>query len=105
MEKRVDECKQRGITRQPQVLVLRDDQLGRLGRSNAFVIIENLTYPIDSVVKAIDVCFKAFFVFNAEYPKEALDPWTFIQKGVYDIVTVYDEESARVKEVLAAACY
>ncbi len=39
------------------------------------------------MVHVVNVCFKVFFVFNA---REAMAPWTFIQKAayVYDTVTV-----------------
>jgi hypothetical protein len=35
---------------------------------------------IQSLRKAVDLCFKLYFVFNTEYPEECHHIWTFIQR-------------------------
>lgn len=39
----------------------------------------------DSLLEAVDVCFKAFFVFDIDYTKQGLPTWEFLQHVVYDI--------------------
>ena len=39
-----------------------------------YVPLDNYTYAVDSLVKAVDVCFKVFFICNSEYPKQQVTP-------------------------------
>lgn len=40
----------------------------------------NTYYILNSIVGAIDCCFKVIHALNLEYPLECLQVWTFIQK-------------------------
>lgn len=93
----MEECEKRGVTRQPQVVAVGDTVMSA---KDYYLLYDEVIYHLDSLVKAIDICFKVFFVFNAEYPAEAADVWTFLQKGVYGIATPYDVLTPRVKELL-----
>ena len=44
-----------------------------LAAKEFFLLYEEVIYEVDSLVKAVNICFKVFFVFNAEYPAEAAD--------------------------------
>ena len=85
------------MTRQPQVLAVGDSILGA---RDFYVLYEDVVYEVDSLIKAVDICFKLFFVFNAEYPAEATDVWIFLQKGVFRIDTPYDVLTPRIRELL-----
>ena len=86
-----------GMTRQPQILALCDTILAA---KELFLLCEDVLYEVDFLVKAVDICFKVFFIFNAEYPAEAADVWTFVQKGLFNITTPYDVVTPREMELL-----
>ncbi|KAI0209959.1 hypothetical protein LSAT2_005320 [Lamellibrachia satsuma] len=65
-----------------------------------FLLCEDVLYEVDFLVKAVDICFKVFFIFNAEYPAKAADVWTFVQKGLFNITTPYDVVTPREMELL-----
>lgn len=41
---------------------------------------ENITYKIFDFARALDVCFKAYYVFNIAYPDKCADMWDFINQ-------------------------
>ena len=87
------ECKNHGITWQPQVLAA-------LHIEQVFVLVNNVIYSVSSTVKAVDICFKIFQVFNIEYPVECRLAGLCLQRGVYGIETTYDKTTARVIEII-----
>lgn len=50
-----------------------------------FLFIHDSCYRFESTLAAIDACFKAFKVFNHDYPKETCHVWTLIEKSIYQI--------------------
>ncbi|KAJ8021394.1 hypothetical protein HOLleu_38574 [Holothuria leucospilota] len=66
---------------QPYVLILGGS---RIDPQQVFVIIERHALPQTTLMKAIDVCYKAMFVFNLEYQKACIGTWEFLQKIVYE---------------------
>ena len=74
---RSKESAKRGVTVQPEGLVL-----GEIIKKieQYFVIVNDTIYEMDSLVKAIDICYKAVFIFNVDYLVQAYDPWLFIQR-------------------------
>lgn len=50
-----------------------------------FVSFLDHKYCFDSILKAIDVCFKLFYVLNFEYPLECEQVWFIVQQALYDI--------------------
>ncbi|XP_042601600.1 uncharacterized protein LOC122140765 isoform X2 [Cyprinus carpio] len=65
----------------PHILTLGNDQ----SAFQAFVIIAGQALEQETLLQAIDVCFKAFFVFDIEYPKQCEHVWEFIQNVIYEI--------------------
>lgn len=53
--------------------------------SQVFVIIDGLALEHETLLQAMDVCFKAFFVFDIEYPKQCEHVWEFLQAVIYEI--------------------
>lgn len=51
--------------------------------SQSFVIVDGLAIEASSLLKAVDICFKAFFVLDVCYPKQCHTTWEFIQKFFY----------------------
>lgn len=96
--------KSMGLTLQPHVVVVCDDldKLDMLNGSVAYAVIQsNLYYQVASVSAAVEVCFKACFVFNLCYSAAAKSTWTFLQVAVFDIKTEHDEVGSRVLELLS----
>lgn len=52
-----------------------------------YVCIDKTLYKIESALKAIDICYKCFFVLHACYPKECQQIWLLIQKCLYEMTT------------------
>ena len=101
VRKRKDSCGNKGVTWQPQVLAL-----GRtiMDAEQFFVLFDNIIYEVDSLLKAVDICFKCFFVMGAEYPRMTSEPWLFIQRFVYQIESSHDRINARMQELLSYFC-
>lgn len=55
----------------------------------------NVDYEMPNALKAVDSCFKAFSVLNAQYPPESKQVWSFLQRYVYEI------EDAKTKKYTA----
>lgn len=83
-------------TVQPYVLLIETGEI-----FNAYVIINNSIYMVDSPLQAFDLCFKAFFSLNAKYPKKCEPVWLFIQKIIYNIDTIFDSNFNSVNELIA----
>lgn len=66
---------------QPFVLALGE----RTSPTQAFLIIENNAVECDSLLNAVDACFKAFYVLDLEYPANCIIVWQFIQELVFDV--------------------
>ena len=54
---------------------------------NVYVVINNLDFKIksNSIVAAVDYCFKSFFALNIEFSSECKHLWTFLQMYLYRI--------------------
>ena len=89
IRRKTETAEKQGITCQPQVLVLGSDMFKP---DQVFVVINDICYEIDSIVKAVDTCMKCFFVYNTQYPVQAQDPWTFLHTLLYEIRTSYDKK-------------
>ncbi|XP_066528826.1 uncharacterized protein [Hoplias malabaricus] len=53
--------------------------------SQAFVIISGEALEQSTLLGAVDVCFKAFYVFDLQYPKQCAPVWQFLQTVVYEL--------------------
>lgn len=62
-----------------------------------YVYFCNILYQLPTFLKALDVCFKTYFVFNFSYPNESILIWNFLQIFFYEITTSNDSRNSRVK--------
>lgn len=69
--------------------------------SQIMVYFDNIRYKVFSIVRAIDICFKIFHVFNLEYPIQSLNVWLFIQKFYFNIFSKYDKPCPLVNQILS----
>ena len=65
-----------------------------------FMLCDDVIYEVDSLIKTVDTYVKSFFVFNMQYPAEAVDVWTFLQRRISEITTPYGIMTPRVHELL-----
>ncbi|KAF4531566.1 hypothetical protein B566_EDAN013570 [Ephemera danica] len=90
-------CQEKGLSLQPYIVLVGPNLCSITAR---FVIIENIFYKVETILKAVDVCFKSFFVFNATYQVECEHIWLFVQRKVFEITTKYDNNFTRLEELL-----
>ncbi|KAL6419292.1 hypothetical protein ACFW04_013932 [Cataglyphis niger] len=84
------------LTLQPFIIFVGHDD----NSINAYyVCIDKILYKIESALKAIDVCYKCFFVLHICYPKECQQVWLLIQKCLYKMTTEYDADVINPKVV------
>ncbi|CAB4012109.1 Hypothetical predicted protein, partial [Paramuricea clavata] len=57
----------------------------RYNPTQVFVIIEGQGLEQPNLTKAIDVCFKVFYILDINYPWQCSSSWEFIQKVLYGI--------------------
>ncbi|XP_034085470.1 uncharacterized protein LOC117554950 [Gymnodraco acuticeps] len=74
----------------PHILCLGDD----MTTCQTFTIVSDNAIETDTLLGAVDLCFKAFFVLDLNYTKQCLPTWEFIQQAVYEID---GHESSNVK--------
>jgi len=87
-----------GQTLQPFVLIV-GSSLKEI--SNYFVIVDNTFYRLNSILSAVDCCFKIIITLNAKYPSESEAIWCFIQKGLYKLNTPLDKNFTTVNAFLS----
>lgn len=90
------EHKQKNLTLQPIVIIVMKNELP----IKFFVRIDSITYIQHNILSSIDLCFKAFHVFNLSYPKQSHNVWLFMQKQFYHIKTQYDTPISAVSSLL-----
>ncbi|KAF0706641.1 SAM domain-containing protein, partial [Aphis craccivora] len=56
---------------------------------------------MNSILTALDCCFKIIHALNLQYPYESLPVWMFIQKGFYKMETLWDTEYVCVNSLLS----
>lgn len=62
-----------------------------------YIYIDSFKYEFDSAIRAFDIFFKSFFVFNLQYPEQATSFWHFIQLYFFNIKTRLDKKNTSVK--------
>lgn len=65
---------------QPSPFIL---SLGDAASCQAFAVIAGHAVEAHSLLGAVDLCFKSFFVFDVHYTKQCLPTWEFLQHAVY----------------------
>lgn len=83
LEKRILKIASLKLSNQPFIVVV-----GTLHNIKEIMIrIDDNTYKVKSIIEAIDLLFKIFYVMNVEYPFACRSTWTFIQEFFYKIPT------------------
>ncbi|XP_071843612.1 uncharacterized protein [Apostichopus japonicus] len=66
---------------QPFILALGE----RKSPEQLFVVVEGQTVSCSSLLHAVDVCFKLFYLLDVHYPWQCSNTWDFVQKFIYGI--------------------
>lgn len=66
-----------GLTVQPYIVIV-DNTI-------SYTVVNDLLFKLETPIKALDICFKAFHTLNLEYPKEAEQVWHFISEYFFGI--------------------
>lgn len=69
--------------------------------SEYYVRIDKILYTVPSMLKAVDICFKAFHFLNAKYPPESEHLWLLIQRTLYNFTTKWDKIISYISEIIA----
>lgn len=96
-KRKVDLMFSRGQTIQPYILLVGPTLTNILA---AYVIIDDNTYKTESVLEAIDFCFKSFHVLDATYPFQSEHIWFLFQRNIYNIRTKYDKSIPFIQDLL-----
>ncbi|XP_071845967.1 uncharacterized protein [Apostichopus japonicus] len=80
-------------TETPQLFVM--CRGSRITPSQTYIIIEGNALPQQSLMKAIDVCFKAMYIFDIEYQPMCKIAWQFLQVVIYDFTEASITSSIR----------
>jgi len=87
------------LTIQPYIIVVGPT----LTEINGFyVCIDKVLYQVSTALKAVDLCFKIFHVFNVNYPSESEHIWYIVQLCLYKFSTKYDKEISYVMPIINA---
>ncbi|XP_033222789.1 uncharacterized protein LOC117176643 [Belonocnema kinseyi] len=102
IERRTNIVSDRGDTLQPFIIAV-----GNTFETidSVYVYVDGMRYLMDSIVQAVDVCFKIYQALNAAYPTTGQQIWNFIQRYVYKIHTCTDVESASQAEIAVDLCF
>ncbi|KAB0790100.1 hypothetical protein PPYR_15581 [Photinus pyralis] len=95
-QKRTDYYYNKGLTIQPY-MVLVGPTLGNV--SSFYVVVDNHTYKLSSVLSALDFCFKVHHVLDAQYSFECRHLWYVIQWYVYNLKTKNDLKIPYVQNI------
>ncbi|XP_050055071.1 uncharacterized protein LOC126549573 [Aphis gossypii] len=66
-----------------------------------FILVDDTYYLVNSIITAVDCCFKIIHALHAEYPVESKPVWYFIQKGCYKLKTSWDTEYVTVNSLIS----
>ncbi|XP_050061989.1 uncharacterized protein LOC126551885 isoform X2 [Aphis gossypii] len=97
IEKRRSKYSQQGATIQPYIIIVGKDYNSI---DTCYIRVNEKLWSFGCPVKAFEVCFKSYFVFNCSYPKECYDPWIVIQQELFKLVTAYDRSTAMTTSVI-----
>ncbi|XP_036144984.1 uncharacterized protein LOC118646384 [Monomorium pharaonis] len=85
------------ITLQPYIIILGSPYEVK----ETYVQVDDILYKTNSMLEAIDVCFKTFHVFQMNYPIMSEYLWMLIQKGIYNFTTKWDSIIPSIEYVLS----
>lgn len=77
------------ITYQPSIVAVGENQLNI---KDFFIYYDGTILKFNNFISCLDTCFKIFYVFDLEYPKQCQLIWTFVQTFIYKINVNHSEK-------------
>lgn len=65
------------------------------------VYFDSIIYKVHSILRAVEVCYKIFHLFNLEYPLESITVWLFIQKYFFNFSSKYDKPYSKLSQIMS----
>lgn len=65
-----------------------------------YIIIDNVMYKMENILKAVDILYKIFQILNVKYPTGCEQVWLFIQKYIYGRTTTWDKNDKSVMNLI-----
>ncbi|CAI6361259.1 unnamed protein product [Macrosiphum euphorbiae] len=84
-----------GATIQPYIAFVGED----IQSISSCYVRVNQRWCFEDPLIALEVCFKTFFVFNCNYPKECYDSWLIVQQLLFQLHTPHDKSTSITKSV------
>ncbi|XP_071575617.1 uncharacterized protein [Temnothorax nylanderi] len=66
----------------------------------SYVCVDETLYKVNTTIEAIDICFKAFHVFQLQYPGASEHLWILMQRGIYGFSTKWDPNISFIAHIL-----
>ncbi|KAK9736409.1 hypothetical protein QE152_g12506 [Popillia japonica] len=106
IDKKREKATKYGVTVQPYVLAVGPDLNNII---SSYLVIDRNVYKVQSMLKAIDICFKTYRALHLQYPLECEQIWLFLQKAIYGISTPCDKKipicrDSKVKMFICPSC-
>lgn len=76
-----DKHKDLHMTVQPYIIVAGSFE----NITNRYIIVNDITYELPTITRAVDTCFKIIWALYLEYPSACLPVWQFLQRAIYKI--------------------
>ncbi|XP_036143340.1 uncharacterized protein LOC118645740 [Monomorium pharaonis] len=86
-----------GITLQPFIIAVGPSN----DISDIFISVDDTLYKVPSALKAIDLCYKIFQVFDVEYPIESAHIWLLFQRVLYNYENSLDKMTPNITEIIS----
>lgn len=75
-EDHIQYLQQKGDNVQPFIILVGKDVINF---REIFLYFDGVKFPFISFIRAVDICFKTFFLFNLEFPNQSSNFWNFMQ--------------------------
>jgi hypothetical protein len=98
ISRRKQKYTQLALTLQPLIIII-GSTISDI--SQYFVVVDDTYYLLNSIIAAVDCCFKIIHALHAEYPVESKPVWYFIQKGFYKLKISWDTEYVTVNSLIS----
>ncbi|XP_058985200.1 uncharacterized protein LOC109612655 [Musca domestica] len=89
---------------QPFIFVVGDDNLED-NDYNFYVYLDHALLHFVDFQRALDTCFKSFFLFNLEFPGASNQFWIFVQEYFYDMKSAHTKNFSKILNILSDLNY
>lgn len=94
----IDNCYKEKKSLQPFICVVGVDFENA---KDFYVYYFNTYYKFSNIIRAVDVCFKIFQVFNLKFPLQSILVWTFIQHYFYNMYFESDIKNSSLLSLIS----